>query len=81
LLQKSSASFFGHSSKFWDVSALIPISKNMGLDFRNVSSGKNFSSLSAKLLENDWRLRDTYLMCNPHLYQELKTANILLPHQ
>jgi fructose-1,6-bisphosphatase/inositol monophosphatase family enzyme len=77
LTGRSIASFFGESSKLWDISATLPLAKSIGFCFRNIKNDKNLDCLSRDLVDKDWKLKDTYIMCCPNLYDVIKADNIV----
>jgi fructose-1,6-bisphosphatase/inositol monophosphatase family enzyme len=78
LAGRSVASFFGESSKLWDISATLPIAKNIGLCFRNVNNDKDLEDINSTIIGEDWSLNNRYIMCSPDMYDSLKTDNIFI---
>jgi fructose-1,6-bisphosphatase/inositol monophosphatase family enzyme len=76
LAGKSVASFFGESSKLWDITATLPIAKNIGLCFRNVDDDRDLENIGDKIINDNWSLNSRYIMCYPETYDSLKTANL-----
>ncbi|MDR2778455.1 MAG: inositol monophosphatase family protein [Rickettsiales bacterium] len=76
LAGKSIASFFGESSKLWDITATLPIAKNIGLCFRDVENDRDLESIDNRIINGDWSLNSRYLMCDPSIYESLKADNL-----
>lgn len=73
LAGKGIASFFNKPMKLWDVAATLPIAKNIGMNFKNTKTGKNVYSLNSIDIDEDWRLKDVYIMCSDKVYNRLKS--------
>jgi fructose-1,6-bisphosphatase/inositol monophosphatase family enzyme len=78
LAGKSIASFFGESSKLWDISATLPIAQNIGLCFRNIENDRELENIDDKIINDNWSLNSRYIMCNPKIYDSLKAANLFI---
>ncbi|MDR3079004.1 MAG: hypothetical protein LBU15_03120 [Rickettsiales bacterium] len=76
LTNRSICQFFRSSTKLWDMAASMAIARTMGLCFRNVENGRDFDEISPELLDEQWALNGTYLMCNPRLYGTLRDSGL-----
>lgn len=72
LTGKSIASFFNKPAKLWDITATLPITKNLGLCFKNIKNNQELDELSSEIINDDWSLKDVYLMTNPDKYEKIK---------
>lgn len=72
LTGRSIASFFNKPAKLWDIAATLPIAKTLGLCFRNIKNDQDLEELSDSIIDDDWALRDVYLMTNPARYEKIK---------
>lgn len=68
LIGKSLASFFNKPMKLWDITATLPICKNIGMSFRNLKSGVEVESLKDIAIDEKWYLNDGYLMCEDTVF-------------
>lgn len=69
---RSIASFFNKPAKLWDITATLPIAKNIGFCFKNIKNNQELNELSSKIIDRNWSLKDVYLMTNPNKYEEIK---------
>lgn len=72
-LSRSSATFLNSPEKLWDITATIPIAKSLGISIRNVKDDKPITKLSDDLINDDWRLKNVYLMCMDGYYKDIKS--------
>jgi fructose-1,6-bisphosphatase/inositol monophosphatase family enzyme len=72
ILGRSSAAFFNGPMKLWDITATLPIAHNLGMRFTDLNSQKEITQLSADLIDNDWYLKSTYLLCQDHDFDKIK---------
>lgn len=68
---RSVGCFFNKPMKLWDITATLPLAKNLGLTFKNIKSGEELEELSADLIDENWYIRDTFIMCNEKNYEEI----------
>jgi myo-inositol-1(or 4)-monophosphatase len=73
VLGRSSAVFFNKPMKLWDITATLPFAHNLGMRFTDLNSGKEVTRLSADLIDGDWYLKSTYLMCQDHDFDKIKS--------
>lgn len=73
IVGKSKGTFFSKSASLWDISASIPIWKNMGLICKDIKNDKVINSLRDISLDKNWKIKDLLLLCNNIDYEELKT--------
>ncbi len=73
---RSIGSFFNESAKLWDISAIIPIAKNLGLVFKNILTNQEMITLDIKTLNKDWSIGNVYLLSRKDIYD--KIINIIL---
>jgi fructose-1,6-bisphosphatase/inositol monophosphatase family enzyme len=72
LLGRSSGAFFNRPMKLWDITATLPIAKNLGMRFVDLESGKNVEQLSEDMVDENWYFRTTYLLCKNSDFDSLK---------
>ena len=77
LIGKSIASFFNTPMKLWDITAILPIAKNIGIVFRNIDNNFNVGSLKDIAIDDQWYLKNTYIMCNENLCEKIKKEILL----
>lgn len=71
LTSRSVASFFNRPMKLWDITAILPIAKNVGFDFKNIKTKNVIKNLNDINIDDNWYLEDTYLMCNNKIFDKL----------
>lgn len=73
LTGRSAGCFFNRPMKLWDITATLPIAKNLGLTFNNVKNDVKLDKLNTDMIDKDWYIRDSYLMCNEENYKDIKS--------
>ena len=71
LAGRSIGSFFNESVKLWDVSATIPIAKNLGLTFKNIATNQEMMILDGKNLNEDWSIGGVYLLSRKDMFDKV----------
>ena len=71
LVGKSVASFFNKPMKLWDITATLPIAKNIGLSIKNIKTNTTINNLQDINIDENWYLNDNYLMCNDKIYNDI----------
>ena len=56
----------------WDITATLPICKNIAMSFKNLKTGETVENLKDLSIDENWYLNDGYLMCNDKLFNEIK---------
>ena len=72
LIGKSLATFFNKPMKLWDITATLPICKNIAMGFKNLKTGETVENLKDLSIDENWYLNDGYLMCNDKLFSKIK---------
>lgn len=72
LIGKGVASFFNTPMKLWDITAILPIAKNIGMSFKNINNNFNINSLKDIETDDQWHLNNTYIMSNENLCEKIK---------
>jgi myo-inositol-1(or 4)-monophosphatase len=72
VLGNTAGAFIGTLSSLWDIAATIPIAKCLGLKLFNVNNDKPIDELSQDVINDNWKLKDTYLLCHPDNYESIK---------
>lgn len=76
LIGRSAACFFNKPMKLWDITATLPIAHNLGMVFKNVKNGANLEKLEMETIDDEWYIKDTYIMCNKGNCEEI--LNLIL---
>jgi fructose-1,6-bisphosphatase/inositol monophosphatase family enzyme len=63
--------FLNKPMKLWDVTSTLPIAKNLGMFARNIDTDEYITQLTSDLVDDDWRLKDRYLLCQESCYDEI----------
>lgn len=71
LTGRSVGCFFNRPMKLWDITATLPLAKNLGLVFKNIETQEELNELNVNLVDENWYIRDTFLMCNKENYKEI----------
>ncbi len=71
LVGRSIGSFFNENAKLWDISAIIPIAKNLGLTFKNIATGQEMMTLDGKNLNKDWSIGGIYLLSRRDMFDKV----------
>ncbi|MBR2141496.1 MAG: hypothetical protein IJ853_04020 [Rickettsiales bacterium] len=77
IIGKSLATFFNRPMKLWDISATLAIVKNIGMVFRNIKDDSDINSLKDIEIDDNWYLKNTYMISNEKLYKSIKDELIL----
>lgn len=72
LIGKSLATFFNKPMKLWDITATLPICKNIGMSFKNLRTGEIVKNLKDLSIDENWYLSNEYLMCNNKVFDNIK---------
>ncbi len=76
LLGRGICTLFEKPMSVWDMAAVIPISKSIGMEFYNLANDKPFNELNIDILEENWKLKGKHLLCAPDNYEQLKKTVI-----
>ncbi len=74
ILGRSIGSFFNSSAKLWDISAIIPIAKNLGLTFKNIKTGQEIDHLDNEIINEDWSINGVYLLSRKDIYDKIMSV-------
>jgi fructose-1,6-bisphosphatase/inositol monophosphatase family enzyme len=77
ILGRSNGAFFNKPMKLWDITATLPIALNLKMRFTDVNSGKEVIQLSSDLIDDDWYLKSTYLMCQDCDFDKIAKVYLL----
>ncbi len=72
LIGNSVACFFNKPMKLWDITATLPIAYNLGMIVKNIKTGIDLKRLEKDIFDEDWYIKNTYIMCNKNNYEEIK---------
>ena len=72
LVGNSAACFFNRPMKLWDITATFPIAYNLGMVIKDVKTGLDLEKLEETIIDKDWYIKNTYIMCNKNNYEDIK---------
>jgi fructose-1,6-bisphosphatase/inositol monophosphatase family enzyme len=71
LIGSALCTFLNKPMKLWDITATLPIAKNLGIVIRNVDTDECINRLTDNLIDDNWCLNGRYLMCEESCYDEI----------
>lgn len=76
ILGKSVGTFLNERASLWDITATLPFLKSCNLACKNVKTNEEIDKLFDIELNDNWKLKNTYLICNNSNYSDVKSILI-----
>lgn len=70
---KSAGCFFNRPMKLWDITATLPIATNLDMTFNNIKNDEKLEKLSVDIIDENWYIKNSYLLCNKENYKDIKS--------